>query len=199
MLGSATAQPSEKGGRDKVPKQPPGKVRPGVEGQATHLRSFLPSKAREPLFTWGAWGPRVASLAHRTSFSCGTLWGESGQPQILRGTRGNLPKSEDSPGHRGEGSPRGHNPPRCLAGVLLVKLREGGDQSKQVAVGGQLAAWPPCGLVFPTDAAGHGPRFPGCPGRRRALRRVPTLPAARGHAAQRLICSYVRRKHPRKQ
>lgn len=49
----------------------------GTEVPATHLCPFFPGQAREPLFTGGARGPRVATLAHGTSFPSGTLRGKS--------------------------------------------------------------------------------------------------------------------------
>lgn len=49
----------------------------GTEVPATHLCPFFPGQAWEPLFTGGARGPRVATLAHGTSFPGGTLQGKS--------------------------------------------------------------------------------------------------------------------------
>lgn len=69
------------------------------------------------------------------------------------------------------------------AGVLPVKLREGGDQSKQVAVGGQLVAWPPLQSGVPFRHSGTWAAFPGVSReekgteeRPRLPRRVPTSP-----------------------
>lgn len=62
--------------RDQGPKPSPGKSA-GTEVPATHLRPFFPGQAREPLFTGGPWGTRVATFAHGTSFPSGTLRGKS--------------------------------------------------------------------------------------------------------------------------
>lgn len=54
-----------------------GKPGPARRPRPTHLRAFFPGQAREPLFPGGPGGPRVATLAHRTRLSRGTLRGKS--------------------------------------------------------------------------------------------------------------------------
>lgn len=130
--------------------QPGGTIFPRKAGRArVTLCPFFPGQAREPLFTGGARGPRVATLAHGTSFPGGTLradhtgraWraglaletrlaslsGVSREPVLAWGPRGALWSREPRGSLGSVGSPFTWRTGRAIASRVALGARLPGD------------------------------------------------------------------------